>query len=308
MASCTRSRTCRRHLARRRCERTPSRPAFTLIELLVVIAIIALLIGIILPSLAGVREAGRSAICLSNQRQIGIAITQYSTENTDWVPRESGGVGFVAGSPPSPPGFPALHPRYRMPWAFAARPFLDSRFTWDSLTTDFYRSIQMYKDPSRPVESHQSNSPALAGVVGHQIHYVVNGVGFGAPSNWPWPNLGDTDYKPMTRLPRLPRPDQVMYLADYGEDDQGLNWNTAYGSPNEINIAIFYDVRERAHVSGNPLTLRVAPNRHRTGANAVFHDLHAAWQRAEEYTKIENWDDADRNWWQSVFPKPPNFP
>ncbi|MCA9287143.1 MAG: prepilin-type N-terminal cleavage/methylation domain-containing protein [Phycisphaerales bacterium] len=280
-----------------------ARRAFTLIELLVVIAIIALLIGIILPSLAGVREAGRSAICLSNQRQIGIAITQYSTENTDWVPRESGGAANLAGGPPPLPGFPNYHPRYRVPWAWAARPILDSRFTWDRLTTDFFRSVQVYKDPSRPVESHQSNNPALAGIVGHQIHYVVNGVGFGAPQNYPW-GIGDTKFKPMTRLARVPRPDGVMYLADYGEDERGLNWNTAYGAPNEMNIAIFYDVRTRDHVSGNPLTLRVAPNRHRTGANAVFHDLHAAWQRAEEYTKIENWDDADRNWWQSVFPSP----
>jgi prepilin-type N-terminal cleavage/methylation domain-containing protein len=57
------------------------RRAFTLIELLVVIAVIALLISILLPTLAGAREAGRAALCLSNLRQ-GVTICRvYADEN-----------------------------------------------------------------------------------------------------------------------------------------------------------------------------------------------------------------------------------
>ena len=53
---------------------------FTLIELLVVIAVIALLMGILLPALNVAREQGRRAACLSNMRQVGVALMMYQTE------------------------------------------------------------------------------------------------------------------------------------------------------------------------------------------------------------------------------------
>lgn len=56
-------------------------PAFTLIELLVVVAIIALLISILLPSLAGAREQGKRAKCLTNMRSIAQGSHGYSTED-----------------------------------------------------------------------------------------------------------------------------------------------------------------------------------------------------------------------------------
>jgi len=69
------------HLARRRKAR-----AFTLIELLVVVAIIALLIAILLPSLARAREQARISKCLANLRGLMVTTNIYFNENRDTFP------------------------------------------------------------------------------------------------------------------------------------------------------------------------------------------------------------------------------
>jgi prepilin-type N-terminal cleavage/methylation domain-containing protein len=65
----------KRRLARRHLR--PRRRAFTLVELLVAIAVIGLLLAMILPAVAGAREAARKTQCANHLRQVGLALQNY---------------------------------------------------------------------------------------------------------------------------------------------------------------------------------------------------------------------------------------
>lgn len=65
---------------------TGRRSRFTLIEMLVVIAIIAILAGMLFPSLQGAINSARNMSCVNNQRQLNIIFNQYYSDNHGYLP------------------------------------------------------------------------------------------------------------------------------------------------------------------------------------------------------------------------------
>lgn len=64
---------------------------FTLVELLIVISIIAILAALLLPALKKVKDKGREIACVSNLRQINVALNNYSSDHNDFLPAPTWG-------------------------------------------------------------------------------------------------------------------------------------------------------------------------------------------------------------------------
>jgi len=257
---------------------------FTLIELLVVIAIIAVLVGILLPSLATVRETARSISCLSNQRQIGMGLNSYAEANSAYVPRDS--ADTTPNLDDEEPDCP--------PWAFALRPHLEDLATGDRVNGgfpendgrgDLYERAELYHDPGRPEDE-------------HNIHYVANSLRF-LREGIVLP-FGSGLGKGPTRRDWLPSPAKTLYLSGFRHDPQRELSDLFYDDfSTNWSVAIFYDLWTKTNVTGGDQPFgptadrRVEPNMHGDTANGLFLDGHAEAVRGDRITDVDTWDDLD---------------
>ena len=134
------------------------RTGFTLIELLVVIAIIAILAAILFPVFAQVREKARQTACLSNEKQIGLAVIQYTQDYDEAYPYSWGATSD---------------------WRVAVNPYIKSS---DQAFNDQYGSTlsgvwRCPSDTSGPTTVEVNGSGATATVL--QPSYAANSMVFG---------------------------------------------------------------------------------------------------------------------------------
>jgi prepilin-type N-terminal cleavage/methylation domain-containing protein/prepilin-type processing-associated H-X9-DG protein len=168
-----------------------ARRGFTLIEVLVVVAIIALLVAILLPALSRARAHARSSLDLSNQKQFGLAMQQFTMRNNGFLPAG----GDIDG---------------RDHWTMVvAREVgllkqIKSVSTVNQLRVD---KLEIFQDPER-----------VAGGSGLWLGYVVNafnpdlvrGPEGGNPDVlWPQVNLSNGGIK----IDRYPRPADVISIV-----------------------------------------------------------------------------------------------
>lgn len=255
------------------CARGISNYGFTLIELLVVIAIIMTLIAILIPSLRGAREAGRMAVCLSNQKQIAAGLASYGYASKDIMPRE-GTVVIEATDP--------ILQRSRLCWPVALRPFLDDRVSVNDDPNDLFANAPYYSDPSRPRD-------------GHKIHYVVNAmpmvergvVDTGARVNY-WRRRGPEVFS------RMPFASSTLYLTEFSDDASSAVFNAIQSQPQQdLYVSQPYDIWDILHVTPQSSQYRIGASRHNGSGNAMYLDGHAATLRKADLENIDTWDDRD---------------
>ena len=215
--------------------------AFTLAELLVVILIITMLVAILLPVLAIVRERANRIKCASNLHQIGIALQMYAQENKGIYPRTQ-------------------HVPINGPWAFTGGSFMNNvteglflLYKHRMLTLNVFLCPSVDVPPITwrapwPIEQHNDFgwlSPHLATL---QYSYAN-------PYTW------DSNPAPDYRLSPTHVADDFALAADRNDADIGDESTTKPDAP-------------WAQIM--PLN---SPNHARKGQNVLYNDSHVAWTK-----------------------------
>ena len=189
-----------------------------MVEILVVSAVIALLVSVLLPALAGAREAARCAQCGSRCKQIGLACQMYANDNDGRLPPHN-----AIDRSLEDPNFPGQGANVAWCWAQVSGDF-DTAFQNGSLS-EYLDDINIIAGcPSWDTPAEAIDWGATAPFLSEYslplvVHYGYNGRMLGD-------NLGGGVWKGW-RFSRIRQPTQTVLFADSGQ----LSSNLAFGVP-----------------------------------------------------------------------------
>ena len=251
---------------------------FTLIELLVVIAIIAILAAILFPVFAQARAKARQTACLSNQKQIGLSVLQYTVDYDDTFPVNN--QAFQGGAA----GFSDA-------W---------TQLTWIGLLQPYAKNVAIFQCPDAPKSDPNAcdDFKGLPGLNGTNPLYCSGpipqtiGQPQGTALNVPVRNIAGNEWV-FNRAGPLSPPGpglsvpQPVALGDVGNSAAlpiiADSLYLLFPDPDRIAMAS-YQGNPRWFDGYSAATQRENPNfaRHSGGSNILYADGHAKWsaQRA----------------------------
>lgn len=172
--------------------------AFSIVELVVVIGIITIVAGILFPVIARVRDRSKQLECSSNQRQIGVAMYNYSNDNRGVIPRYA--LGY--------------NQEYGPVWVTAISRYIGIEF---SGSWSVFKTSRIYQCPAHPTP-------------GIPTAFIVNCFAFNSAPLW-------TGAPPL-RLSAAKNTSQLAWLAEasdrFGTFDNGSTFDDVFFEPYHI--------------------------------------------------------------------------
>jgi prepilin-type N-terminal cleavage/methylation domain-containing protein len=296
-----------------------SKKAFTLIELLVVIAIIAILAAILFPVFAQAKEAAKKTTCLSNNKQIGMAIQMYLTDSDDTYspayyyrnPNSSGNLdatgieqwsGFMQPYIKNYKMFvcPSDKKRGLAPTNFDDRPGGGNNMGEGADGSTSFTSGTGLQDNQAPRLSYTANEALMprprGGIGGVMVGQPQNVVGAGSVDN-PANTIAVTEFTDYVNAVTGTGPGGTTYKSHRPSDAFALDVNgtvpydtsipidpnSIYGVSSAAADAIFA-AQPTAPLGGGsyPHIIYISSGRHAGGDTFVFADCHAKFMRVSQ--------------------------